>query len=283
MHLSMKNIFLYRILYPVHFCAWTGLALYLYYFDLTWVNALQILLGWIMIEGLGVATVLHRYVSHRAVEIRPMLKPVLLWISCLALQGSPLGWAAIHRGSHHRFADTERDAHAPMKGWAYAWHFWLRDWNEYFNPKYALDLIRDPMHMWFAKHYNTIIVVTYIIVGLISWEILLFSFMIPACVSLYQESNINVFCHTNEFGYRNFDTKDRSRNVPLLAYLTWGQGWHNNHHAKASSYDFGKAVSGKNLEWDPSLIFVPVIATADSRKKIFESRKNAVADVHSQS
>lgn len=279
----MKNTFLYQILYPVHAISWIGFALYLYFFDFTWVNALEIFLGWVIIEGLGVAVVLHRYVSHRAIELRAGLRPILLWISCLALQGSPLGWAAIHRGSHHRYTDTEKDAHTPIKGWAYSWHFWLRDWGNYFNPKYAIDLIRDPMHIWFAKHYNAIIIVTYILVGLISWEFLLFAFMIPACISLYQESNINVFCHSNEFGYRNFDTKDQSRNIPLLAYFTWGQGWHNNHHAKASAYDFGTTNSGNRLEWDPSLIFVPFIATTESRKQILEGRKNAMANINNQS
>jgi fatty-acid desaturase len=87
------------------------------------------------------------------------------------------------------------------------------------------------------------------------------------------ESNINVFCHTPGYGYRNFDTKDASQNVPLLGWITWGQGWHNNHHAKASSYDFGTAVSGKKSEWDFSLIFLPLIATKESRKQILDGRK----------
>jgi stearoyl-CoA desaturase (delta-9 desaturase) len=277
----MKNTFLYNILYPVHAVAWIGLALYLCFFDFTWVNALQVFFGWVIIEGLGVAVVLHRLVSHRAVEIRPGLKPILLWISCLSLQGSPLGWAAIHRGSHHRYADTEKDAHSPLHGTLYSWHLWLRDWDKYFNPKYAIDLIRDPMHMWFAKHYNYIIIGTYIVVGLFSWQLLLFGFMIPAAISLYQESNINVFCHRLGFGYRNFDTKDWSRNIPFLAWITWGQGWHNNHHAKAAAYDFGTTTSGNPAEWDMSLIFVPLIATKESRTKIFEGRKNAMANTNS--
>jgi stearoyl-CoA desaturase (delta-9 desaturase) len=266
------NSFLNFVLYPAHAVAWLGTILYLTFFDFTWVNFFQVLIGWIIIEGLGVAVILHRYVSHKAVELRPGLKPILLWISCLSLQGSPLGWAAVHRGSHHRYSDTEKDAHAPSKGKWYAWHSWLHDWDEYFNPKYAIDLVKDPMHMWFAKNYNWIILVTYIIVGLVSWQLLLFGFIIPAALSLYAESNINVFCHTPGYGYRNFDTKDASQNVPLLAWITWGQGWHNNHHAKASSYDFGTSVSGKKSEWDFSLIFLPLIATKESRQQILAGR-----------
>ena len=264
------NSFLYYILYPVHAVAWLGTALYLIFFNFTWANFWELLIGWGIIEGLGVAVVLHRYVSHKAVELRPGIKPILLWISCLSLQGSPLGWAAVHRGSHHRYSDTDRDAHSPTKGWWYAWHGWLHDWDQYFNPKYALDLIKDPMHVWIAKNYNYIILITYVIVGLISWQLLLFGFIVPAALSLYMESNINTFCHTPIYGYRNFETKDQSRNIPILAWLTWGQGWHNNHHAKASSYDFGKGISGKQFEWDFSLIFLPLIATKESRQKIWQ-------------
>jgi stearoyl-CoA desaturase (delta-9 desaturase) len=267
------NTFLNYVLYPVHALAWLGLIFFHLFFGFEWANVLYFALGWILIEGVGVAITLHRYVSHKAFEARPGLKPILLWLGCLSLQGSPLGWAAIHRGSHHRYSDTDKDAHSPTKGWLYAWHMWLHDWDQYFNPKYAIDLIRDPMQMWFAKNYIKIILVTYVtVLILFGWQVLLFGFMLPAAVSLYMESNINVFCHTDGYGYRNFDTKDNSRNVPFLAWITWGQGWHNNHHARASSYDFGTTVSGNSKEFDMSLIMLPLIATKESREKIYQDR-----------
>lgn len=256
-----------------------GFFVYLINFDFTIVELCYLILGWIIIEGVGVAVVLHRYVSHRAFEAKPYIKPVLLWIACLSLQGSPIGWAAIHRGSHHRYSDTEKDAHSPIKGKWYAWHAWLHDWDQYFNAKFAVDLLRDPMHIWFAKNYNKIILVTYLVVGLISWKLLLFGFMIPACISLYQESNINVFCHSGTWGYRTFETKDNSRNVPFLAWITWGQGWHNNHHQLASSYDFGSTVSGNPKEFDMSLLLLPLVATKESKNKIYQDRHDKL---HSQ-
>jgi stearoyl-CoA desaturase (delta-9 desaturase) len=269
------NTFLNYVLYPVHALAWLGLIFFHLFFGFEWINVLYFVVGWILIEGVGVAITLHRYVSHKAFEARRGMKPILLWLGCLSLQGSPLGWAAIHRGSHHRYGDTEKDAHTPTKGWLYAWHMWLHDWDQYFNPKYAIDLIRDPMQMWFAKNYIKIILVTYSIVFVVfGWQLLIFGFMLPAAVSLYMESNINVFCHTPGYGYRNFETKDQSRNVPFLAWITWGQGWHNNHHAKASSYDFGTTVSGNWKEFDMSLIMLPLIATKDSRAKIYKDRND---------
>jgi fatty-acid desaturase len=269
------NTFLNYVLYPVHALAWLGLIFFHLFFGFEWVNVLYFAVGWILIEGVGVAITLHRYVSHKAFVARRGMKPILLWLGCLSLQGSPLGWAAIHRGSHHRYSDTEKDAHSPTKGWLYSWHMWLHDWDQYFTPKYAIDLIRDPMHMWVAKNYINIILVTYIaVLVLFGWQVLIFGFMLPAAVSLYMESNINVFCHTDGYGYRNFDTKDNSRNVPFLAWITWGQGWHNNHHAKASSYDFGTSVSGNWKEFDISLIMLPLIATKDSREKIYKDRND---------
>jgi len=266
------NTFLYYILYPVHASVWIGIFLIPYFFGFDLYNFVSLLFGWIFIEGIGVAVVLHRYVSHKAFDERKGFKPILLWLGCLSLQGSPLGWAAIHRGSHHRYSDTEKDAHSPSKGKFYAWHLWLHDWDKYFNPKYALDLIKDPMHMWFAKNYVKIIVITYIIVALIDWQLLFWGFMVPAVISLYQESNINVFCHTNGYGYRNFETRDNSRNVPMLAWITWGQGWHNNHHQKAYAYDFGTTVSGNPKEFDMSLLLLPLVATKESREKIYKER-----------
>jgi fatty-acid desaturase len=276
---KIKNMFLFKFLYPIHFLSWSGLLLVAFYHGFELKHLIYFIIGWILIEGLGTAITLHRYISHKSFEPKIFVKPVLLWLSCLSLQGSPIGWAAVHRGSHHRFSDTDKDAHSPVKGKWYAWHSWLYDWHEYFNPKYVVDLLRDKQISWFTKHYEKIILITYLVVGLMSWELLLFAFMIPACVSLYQESNINVFCHSGKLGYRNFETKDNSRNVPILSYITWGQGWHNNHHEKASSYDFGTSVSGKSKEFDPSLLVLPLIATTESYRKIYDQRTEAIKNV----
>lgn len=274
--MTNKNSFLLKFLYPVHLTAWIGFLYFLFAGKLELLHLVYFLVGWVLLEGLGTAIVLHRYISHRAFEAKPILRPFLLWTACMSLQGSPMGWAAVHRGSHHRYPDTEQDAHSPIKGKWYSWHMWLHDWNKYFNAKYVTDLLRDPMQVWFAKNYEKIILISYVIVGLISIELLLFGFMIPAAIGLYQESNINVFCHSGNLGYRNFETNDNSRNVPFLAFMTWGQGWHNNHHYKPSSYDFGTSVSGNISEYDPSLLLLKFIATKDSYEKIIENRNQSV-------
>ena len=273
--MNKNNDFLFKILYPTHILAWAGLIACLTIFGIDWLDVLYFIVGWILIEGVGVAVTLHRYVSHKSFVAKKWAEPIMLWLACLSLQGSPLGWAAVHRGSHHKYSDTDNDAHTPRKGKWYAWHAWLYDWDKYFNPKYAIDLLKDPKHVFIAKHYNMIVLGTYFVVALISWKLLLFGFLIPAALSLYQESTINVVCHSGNLGYRNFDLKDDSRNVPVMGWLTWGQGWHNNHHEKASAYDFGTTVSGNKKEFDPSLMLLPLVATKESRAQIFKLRKES--------
>lgn len=275
------NTFLYFILYPAHLVALAGLFVFPFYFDFGLKQVVLLFLGWVLLAGVGSAITLHRMVSHRAIEPRRGLKPIMLWLASLCLQGSPLGWAAIHRGSHHRYSDTDKDAHTPSKGIWHSYHGWLWEWGKYYNPKYAIDLIRDPMHMFFAQNYVKIILVTYLIVGLIDWQILLFMFIIPAVYSLHQESSVNVLCHLKGQGYRNFDTKDDSNNRPIMARIVWGQAWHNNHHAKASAYDFGTTVSGRKDEFDPTLLLVPLLATKESREKIFKARQDAISSTNS--
>lgn len=271
------NSFLYYILYPAHIIALLGVFVFPFYFSFGVQHLVMLVVGWIMFAGFGSAIVLHRISSHRSLELRRGLKIPSVWIASLCLQGSALGWAAVHRGSHHRYSDTDKDAHSPTKGTLYAYHTWLYDWSNYFSPKYVVDLLRDPVYMFFATHYTRVIIATYIIVGLINWQILLFTFIIPAVYSLHQESLVNVLCHKLNWGYRNFQTSDNSSNIPLLALVGWGQAWHNNHHHRPGVYDFGTTVSKKRMEFDPCLLLVPLIATKKSRQKIYEARKNAMA------
>lgn len=275
------NSFLYFVLYPAHLVALAAITVYPFFFGFGLKEVVCLLLGWILLPGIGSAITLHRVVSHRALEPRRGLKPVMLWLASLCLQGSPLGWASIHRGAHHRYSDTEKDAHTPSKGYWYSYHGWLWDWGKYYNYKYVVDLIKDPMHMFFAQHYTKIIALTYIIVGAIDWQVLLFLFIVPAVYSLHQESCVNLFCHIKGGGYRNFETKDNSNNRPIMARLVWGQAWHNNHHAKAAAYDFGTTVSGRKDEFDPTLLLVPLLATKQSRERIFKARKDAISNTNS--
>jgi stearoyl-CoA desaturase (delta-9 desaturase) len=74
-------------------------------------------------------------------------------------------------------------------------------------------------------------------------------------IAQHQENLVDLFGHTPAAGYRNFELKDLSTNVPILGIFAWGQGWHNNHHKDPKSFDFGSGVSGKYWEYDPCTLF----------------------------
>jgi stearoyl-CoA desaturase (delta-9 desaturase) len=109
-----------------------------------------------------------------------------------------------------------------------------------------------------AKYYELIVWTFWIILGIVSIDLLLWFAVIPAILAFHGEGIVNAFCHGTA-GYANYDNGDRSRNVPILGFIFWGNGWHNNHHRKPSSFDFGKSVSGNKREFDPCRLILPLI------------------------
>jgi stearoyl-CoA desaturase (delta-9 desaturase) len=128
------------------------------------------------------------------------------------------------------------------------------------NVKYAVDLLRKPNHVWFHKHQLTILWAVPLFICLFDWRLAFCGFFLVTGISLLQDNTINVLGHLKGvIGYRNFQTKDNSHNNPILGFVAWGQGWHNNHHYSPANYDFGSGVSGKWWEFDPCRIFLPFL------------------------
>lgn len=242
--------------FPIHLLVIVGL----FYTDYDLLHLFLAFIGWIFIPGLGSAVGFHRMLSHRSVEARPLIKKIITYLGVLCCQGSPIFWVALHRGYHHRFSDQEKDIHSPVHGkWVayFGWTFRIK--SDTINLKYAVDLLGDQFQLWIHKYYYQIIWGTWIIVtAIFGWEVTLWLILIPTIFGMHQDYLTNLLGHTPSVGYRNFDLKDNSTNVPWLAFLTWGQCWHNNHHKSPFSYDFGKEVSGKWWEWDPCRIFLPL-------------------------
>jgi len=184
------------------------------------------------------------------------LKKPLLFLSCLCVQGSPLWWAATHRGKHHPHADKDGDPHSPKDGFFHSYIGWLHNRKlGKINTRFIPDIRKDKFHLWLNRRYTYIVLATFIVLGLINIEFMLWFWLIPAVLSFHQEAIVNSVCHLGKFGYRTFDTKDKSMNIPLLALLTWGQALHNNHHYDYDSYNFAK----KKNEFDPCTLFLPFI------------------------
>ena len=253
----MKNKkYIFRILLPIHL----GVLSMFWLTNFTILNCLYLLIGWVLISGLGVNVGLHRWAAHKSINLNKYAKPIIVYFSLMACQGHQIWWAAIHRGSHHKFTDTPNDLHSPQfQGKWHSFIGWILDHDvSKVNYRSSTDLLKEPLIANTYKYHELIIWVSWILAGLTSMDLLLWMFILPAVISIHSEGLINAYCHGNH-GYRNFDLPNESANVPLLGYLAWGNGWHNNHHAQPSAFDFGKGISGKSIEFDPCIIFLPFI------------------------
>lgn len=215
---------------------------------------------WVLIAGLGVAVGYHRIFSHNTHPNLPTWKEnIILFFGVLSGQGSSITWAAVHRGYHHKFSDTEKDLHSPIKGVYHAFFGWstkITEANPNINLKYAGPILRKKNHVWFHENQMKLLWAFPLFLLLIDWKLSLAMSCLPTCICLIQDNCVNVFGHRKfGIGYRNFNTNDNSHNNFIIGYLGWGQGWHNNHHHRPGSFDFGSGVSGNWWEFDPCRIF----------------------------
>lgn len=219
------------------------------------------LLGYILFAGFGISVGHHRLFSHKSFETYRPIEIALLFLGVFGGEGSSISWKAIHNGLHHPHSDTEKDIHSPVNGKLSAFGLWMNKVKQdTVSLKYAIDLMRDPMHVHVHKHYNKYFWLPIIVAGLINWHIALFLFGLPILLSIYKENLVNLFCHTDtKISYKNFQTKDNSNNNVLLGYLCWGDAFHNNHHAQPREYDFGLGRKYHWYEIDPSAFLVNLV------------------------
>ncbi|MEG3183748.1 acyl-CoA desaturase [Novilysobacter erysipheiresistens] len=185
----------------------------------------------------------HRYFSHRTFNAPRAVQFLFAVIGASCVQRGPLWWAAHHR-NHHRHTDTPLDPHSPRQHgfwWSHVGWFLTR---EGFKTDWARipDLARYPELRWLDR-YDTLIPVLLAaaLYGLGAWlesaapglgtsggQMLVWGFFVSTVVLFHATVTINSLAH--RFGSRRFDTDDDSRNNLWLALLTFGEGWHNNHH-----------------------------------------------------
>ncbi len=185
----------------------------------------------------------HRYFSHRSFQTsRPIQLFFGIWGNT-AVQRGPIWWASQHR-QHHAHSDDEEDAHSPgHHGFLWSHLGWLtaRD-NLAVNDRYVRDLLRFP-ELRFLDRFDTLVPILLAVslfllgwmletfapgLGTSRWQMLIWGFFISTTVVLHATCTINSLSHL--FGSKRFETGDDSRNNWLLALLTLGEGWHNNHH-----------------------------------------------------
>lgn len=179
----------------------------------------------------------HRYFSHRAFRTNRVVQFLLAFLAQASAQKGVLWWAANHR-VHHRHSDTARDLHSPI-----ARSFWwshvgwvLSDAHDGYDPDLIPDFQKYP-ELRFLNAYHWLCPWIYgaglfalgLITGWGPWSTLLWGFGLSTVALLHATFSINSLAHL--WGRRRFATADRSRNNLWLALITFGEGWHNNHHA----------------------------------------------------
>ncbi len=177
----------------------------------------------------GVTGAYHRYFSHRTYRTSRWFQFVLAFLAQTSSQRGALWWAAHHR-DHHKYSDTERDPHSPKQfGFWHAHVGWIYDHNGETNYERVKDLAKYPELVWLNRHWwvpPTVLGVA--VYALMGWSGLFIGFALSTVLLWHGTFTINSLTHV--IGKRRYATSDDSRNHWLLAIITLGEGWHNNHH-----------------------------------------------------
>ena len=178
----------------------------------------------------GITGGYHRYFSHRTYRTGRVFQFVLAWIGCSSVQKGPLWWAAHHR-HHHQYSDEDPDLHSPgLRGFYWSHVGWILA-PDYEETQYQRipDMAKYPELLWLNRWHLVpgiaLAVALFLIGGL---PLLAWGFFVSTVACWHCTFMINSLTHM--FGKRRYDTSDDSRNSLILALLTMGEGWHNNHH-----------------------------------------------------
>jgi len=240
---------------------------------LDWRDLLVLAVSYVVI-GTGVTVGFHRLLTHRSFRTSRGLRAAFAALGSAAAEGPVIDWVATHR-KHHQFSDVAGDPHSPHVGHGSGWRGAARgllhahigwvfsDMEVADERRYAKDLLADPLIRFVDRTF-----VLWVMAGLA------FSFGLGVALSgtvvggltallwggaariflLHHATfSINSLCHF--FGRRDFATDDESRNLAWLAIPTWGEAWHNNHHAFPTSYRHGL----RRWQLDPSAAIIRLL------------------------
>jgi stearoyl-CoA desaturase (Delta-9 desaturase) len=227
--------------------------------------------------GLGITVGFHRLFTHRSFKTGPITRGVLAALGSAAIEGPVVAWVADHR-KHHAFSDEEGDPHSPhvdhggLRGLFHAHVGWLFVHDQRaLKTRYAPDLLADPVVSFVNRTFLWWVLAGFAVPFAIGFALggtlmagltsLLWGGLIRMLILHHVTYSINSLCHV--FGRRDFETGDESRNLAWLALPSFGESWHNNHHAFPTSSVHGlkwwqvdlssmviRALERTGLAWD---------------------------------
>jgi len=207
-------------------------------FTFSWTNlALAAVLYWATI-CLGITLCFHRLLTHRSFTLVKPLEYFFAVLGTLSLEGGPVMWVSYHR-VHHAHSDTDRDVHSPNRGFWWSHLGWVvfrhpETMSLNYYSRFAKDIARDPFYQFLDLALLPMQLVLAIVLYLLGgWPFVVWGIFVRLVFALNATYFVNSACHI--WGYRSHETDDRSTNLWWIALLTFGEGWHNNHHAMPRS------------------------------------------------
>jgi len=187
------------------------------------------------IRMFGVTAGYHRYFSHRSYKLGRAAQFLMAFLAQTSGQKGALWWAAHHR-LHHRESDREEDVHSPWQSgfwWSHVGWVLSNRYDEY-DPRAVGEFSQFPELVWLDRYHWVPTAAFGAAIALLGgWRAFFWGYVVSTVILYHCTFSINSFAHL--FGSRRFDTPDQSRNNFLLALLTMGEGWHNNHHFSPGS------------------------------------------------
>jgi stearoyl-CoA desaturase (delta-9 desaturase) len=213
--------------------------------------AVALVLRWVS-GSLGVGMGFHRLLTHRGYKTPKWVEYFLTVCGLLSMEGGSINWVVTHR-IHHAYTDQPGDPHTPRDGRWWSHMGWIlsgtaqQHGNEV-NWRYAPDLMRDPVHIWLNRLYFVpLIICGLLLLAFGGWSYLMVGVFLRVAMGLHFTWLVNSATHI--WGTRRFATTDLSTNNWWVALLSFGEGWHNNHHAHPRAARHGLFWYEVDMSW----------------------------------
>jgi fatty-acid desaturase len=258
---SGLNVFTSLILILLHIGAIAA------FFCFTWQRFAVAVVFYYIATGLGISMGYHRLHTHRSYKVPLWLEYFFAVCGTLTLEGGPIFWVATHR-LHHQNSDLPGDPHSPRDGAFWSHVGWIlfgetNHNNTRMMSRYAPDLAKYRFYIWLNNyHWVPIVTLTVILFALGGLPMVLWGNCLRIVAGLHATWLVNSATHM--WGARRFATRDDSRNNWWVALISFGEGWHNNHHAHPTSARHGMAW----YEFDPSWLLIKVLKLFGVAKSI---------------
>ena len=259
----------------------------------SWTGVVLAVLGLYVFGSLGINLYYHRLLTHRGLVVPRWVEYILGVVGVCCMQDTPARWVAVHR-RHHEHADQPPDPHSPLVNFFWGHVGWMLVENGDLSrlaiyERYAKDIVRDPFQKWLERRYGWIVLahwVAFFAVGAATSlvgggttmealqfgaSLLVWGVFVRTVLVWHITWSVNSLGHL--WGYRNYETGEDSRNNVVVALISNGEGWHNNHHADPRSARHGH----RWYELDIIYLTICVMAALGLARNVVVTKRAPVA------